>query len=146
MYKLTLKYGIIKLWSNSINYQYFNMTDNFNYEVKNLQSIEEISVIFLSGEITENSKDKVEKMFSDILNNKINNIILNLKDVEYMNSFVVGLFFSWNEKINQAEKKILVCKAPDHIFETINMVGLTIVMQYFPTLDEACLFFDKPLI
>ena len=121
------------------------MTKDFYYEKKTIQSIEEISVIFLSGELTENNKEQVEKMFTEILQNEVNNIVLNIKEIEYMNSFIVGLFFSWNEKINEAEKKILICEAKDHIFDTINMVGLTIVMKYFQTLDEACLFFEKPL-
>jgi anti-anti-sigma factor len=65
------------------------------------------------------------------------NILLDFEGLEYMNSKSIGYLTDWFSKISEGGGKIVIAKAKPNILDILEVVGLTQLINCFPTLDEA---------
>ncbi|MBI5152336.1 anti-sigma factor antagonist [Candidatus Peregrinibacteria bacterium] len=98
-----------------------------------------IKLVTISGQLDESNIDEKSKQIYDLINQipQNLNLILNLENLEYMNSKSIGYLTDWYGKISSANGKIVIMKAKQNIADILNVVGLTQLIPMFTTVEEA---------
>lgn len=98
-----------------------------------------IKLVTISGQLDESNIDEKSKQIYDLINQTPQNLnlILNLENLEYMNSKSIGYLTDWYGKISAANGKIVIMKAKQNIADILNVVGLTQLIPMFATVEEA---------
>lgn len=136
------------------------MAANLEYSIIPVSTPEKTIVVALQGEIDESNQQKLIDLLEGILLgglekiekttlerqsfnfSLVNNIVFNIKNLEYINSGVIGIFASYHSQFIDAGKEFVFAEANEHIFDIIDLVGLTTVITLFPTNSEACISFE----
>lgn len=98
-----------------------------------------IKLVTISGQLDESNIDEKSKQIYDVItqNPQNLNLILNLENLEYMNSKSIGYLTDWYGKISAANGKVVIMKAKPNIADILNVVGLTQLIPMFQTVEEA---------
>jgi len=119
------------------------MAANLNYRIEEASTPDDTKIVYMSGEIDESNQPELERMFQELLNDEeLQHIILNIKDLDFINSCIIGIFVSFHGSLVENDKSIVFAEANDNIFDIIDLVGLTSVIEHFATNQEACLSFE----
>lgn len=98
----------------------------------------EIKIFRLNGEIDESNLEALEKTLNPLAQQAaVKTIILNLKELTYVNSKVIGYLASFYTKLSENNQKLIFSEANSNIMDILSLVGLTNIVQYFETEDEA---------
>ncbi len=100
-----------------------------------------IKVIYLSGEV---DGDMVDSFRSD-LNNALQEesalhakyFIFHLRDLEFINSTVIGYFADMYTRLSQEDKKIILSEGNQHILDILDLVGFLSLVEHYSSLREA---------
>jgi stage II sporulation protein AA (anti-sigma F factor antagonist) len=99
---------------------------------------DKIRLIKLNGEIDESNLDEFKARLDPLAEEKnCLIIILNLKDLTYINSKVIGYLASYYSKLTDLGKKMIFCEANPNIMDILSLVGLTNIVEYFEIQSEA---------
>ncbi len=98
-----------------------------------------IKLVTISGQLDESNIDeKAKQLYEVIAATPQNlNLILNLENLEYMNSKSIGYLTDWYGKVSGTNGKIVIVKARQNIADILNVVGLTQLIPMFQTVEEA---------
>ena len=119
------------------------MAANLSYNQKQSEIINSLLTISLEWDIDESNQDILVKLLENTMNDeKIRSVVFNLEKLDYINSWVIGLFALWHGKYTEVEKTFVFANANDHIYDIIDLVWLDSVIDYFPTVKEAVLSFE----
>ncbi|MBN1256688.1 MAG: STAS domain-containing protein [Planctomycetes bacterium] len=66
------------------------------------------------------------------------NYIINLSDVDYIDSSTMGMFVRFLYQLQAAEKKLVLLSPPESISEVLRMTGLQELMPIADTEEQAC--------
>ena len=120
------------------------MAADIKYTVKTADEPKNTVIVDLEGEVDESNQKELEKVFKELLADaKIKNVVFNVQNLDYVNSGVIGMFAVWHEKFVSDKKIFVFAQANDHIYDIFDLVGLTSVIDYYPTVEEACLAFES---
>jgi anti-anti-sigma factor len=91
------------------------------------------------GQLDESNVDEKAKIIYQLLEEHPQNLLLlfDFEGLEYMNSKSIGYLTDWYGKISEGGGKITIAKAKSNILDILQVVGLTQLINCFPTLDEA---------
>lgn len=99
---------------------------------------DEVKVFHLSGEMDESSiesfKSSIEVYFEDA---NIKTIIFDLSDLEFINSKGIGYLVYVHTHLAKNSKDIILSSAKENVMDIISLVGLTTIIEYTDTLEEA---------
>ncbi len=119
------------------------MSANLSYKINQSPIINSLNIISLEWDIDESNQNILKELLEKLLKEEsILNVIFNLEKLDYINSGVIGLFALWHGKFTEANKSFVFANANDHIYDTIDLVWLDAVIEYFPTEQEAILSFE----
>lgn len=119
------------------------MITAFQYVLTDAKAPDQTKIITLSGEIDESNQESLEEIFNTLIQDpSIKNIVFNIYSLEYINSGIIGIFAQQHSNFAEANKKFVFAQSNEHIFDIIDLVGLTAVIECFDTVDEACLSFE----
>jgi len=95
--------------------------------------------VTFKGQLDETNVDEKSKIIYALIeqNPKNLNLLLDFEGLEYMNSKSIGYLTDWFSKISEGGGKIVIAKARPNIMDILEVVGLTQLINTFPTLDEA---------
>lgn len=98
-----------------------------------------IKLITISGQLDESNIDEKSKQIYDVINQTPQNLnlIMNLENLEYMNSKSIGYLTDWYGKVSGAGGKVVIVKARQNIADILNVVGLSQLIPMLQTLEEA---------
>ncbi len=97
---------------------------------------ENIIVVKLTGQIDESNLEELSNPL-DTIKKEYNIIILNIKDLYYINSKVIGYFAALYSDLNKSNKKLVFAEGNPQIMDIISLVGLTNIIEYYETESEA---------
>jgi anti-anti-sigma factor len=110
---------------------------NFNLSTEEKKGI---LITHLSGEINPGNEDifqrELENVFT-LAQSKKNNIILNFRDLEYINSTGLGVIAHFYRKCNEASLKIMICNLNHMCARLFEITKLDQIFEISPSLDEA---------
>jgi anti-anti-sigma factor len=96
-------------------------------------------LIKFQGQLDESNVDEKAKLIYSLLEQHPQNLLLLLdfSDLEYMNSKSIGYLTDWYGKVSEGKGKIAIAHARSNILDILQVVGLTQLINCYPTLDEA---------
>jgi len=98
-----------------------------------------LKIIKIAGQLDESNVDEeAKKVYTLIEQNPSKlNIILDLEELEYMNSKSIGYLTDWYGKVFENGGKVVIAKAKPNILDILEVVGLTQLIKNYPTVEEA---------
>lgn len=98
-----------------------------------------VKLVTFSGQLDETNVDEKAKLIYEIIeqNPKSLNLLLNFENLEYMNSKAIGYLTDWYSKVSEGGGKLVVAAIKPNVFDILEVVGLTQLIEFFPTVDEA---------
>ena len=96
-------------------------------------------VVTVKGQLDEsNVDDEAKKIYAVLegVGDKFT-LLLDFKDLEYMNSKAVGYLTDWYTKLTDKQGKVLVVQPRENILDILQVVGLTQLIQVYGTMEEA---------
>ncbi len=94
--------------------------------------------IRILGQVDESNLAQVEEHVTPVLENgELKAIIFNFKELEFINSRVIGYLLSIYSDLSEQSKVMTIVESNEHIFEILSLVGLTTLVNHYDTFDEA---------
>jgi len=85
---------------------------------------ERTSVIEVEGEVTQTSEKDLMDAYEEAVSKKTRTIILNLTNLEYMNSSGIGLLVTLLVRANRHHQKMLACGLSEHYRQIFELTRL----------------------
>ncbi len=106
-----------------------SVTDSSNPSVK---------IVALAGEMDETNIDTLRKELEPFLNDLgITHLVFDLSKLEFINSKGIGYLVSVHTHLSKDKRVMILASAQEAVMDVISLVGLTTIIKYFQTLDEA---------
>lgn len=112
----------------------------------NVRKYNETYIIDISGEIDFYNSHEIRLLFSKMLSKDIRSFIINLENVEYIDSAGIGVLIFICEKIAKANFQLAITSVHGMVK---NVIELTKLGSYFPivnTVEEAILKFQNETV
>lgn len=95
--------------------------------------------ISFKGQLDETNVDEKAKLIYALIEQSPKNLhlLMDFENLEYMNSKSIGYLTDWYGKITEGGGKIVIAKARPNILDILEVVGLTQLINCYPTTDEA---------
>jgi anti-anti-sigma regulatory factor len=98
-------------------------------------------ILFLKWEVDESNIANLKENINNFLHWNKDNLILNIKELTYINSMVIWWLASCISEFELAWKHFAFTEANEDIFDILNLVWLTEVIDTYDTDEEALLSF-----
>lgn len=108
------------------------MASSFEAHVRHQPSV---AIIDLQGEINILAEDVLNMAYEEAVQQQPAMILLNFRQVEYMNSTGIALVVGLLKRSRQEERALVACNMSEHYREIFHITRLTDFMRLFP--DEA---------
>jgi len=113
------------------------MTSDFSVDISD-SSDPTAKIAFLHGELDESKLEDLSKALDPIQNDaKAKALILNLHNLEFINSKGIGFIVSAHTHFAKDKRKLILVDAQEAVMDVVTLVGLTSIIPYFNTVDEA---------
>ncbi len=97
-----------------------------------------IKLVKFTGQLDETNIEEEAKKFYDVLEaENIKNVIFDFSELSYLNSKSIGYIADWQGKVTQAGGKLVIYGAAENIFDILDVVGLTQLIEMKATQEEA---------
>lgn len=95
-------------------------------------------LVKFSGQLDEtNIEAEAKKVYEVLEQGKAKNFIFDFSDLSYLNSKSIGYIADWQQKISQGGGKLVIFGAKENIFDILDVVGLTNLVDLVQNMDEA---------
>lgn len=101
-----------------------------------------VAVIEMRGDIDALAEDTLNAAYAETAGQDAAPILLNFKDVTYVNSTGIALIVSLLAQARKSHRPVLACGLSDHYQEIFHITRLADFMSIFP--DEAAAIADAP--
>lgn len=91
----------------------------------------------VEGRIDSNSAPEMETKLGDMVDAEKTQIILNLKDVEYMSSAGLRAMVSTLKKVKRVNGDLRLCEPSARVHEVLRLAGLTSIFSIYNAQAEA---------
>ncbi len=95
------------------------------------------SIIDIKGEVTSAAENALMDAYTQALNHGSRAIILNFKEMEYMNSSGIGLLVTLLIRVNRQKQKLLTYGLNDHYRQIFELTRLNEAIGIYATEAEA---------
>ena len=91
------------------------------------------------GQLDESNVDEQAKKIYELLDAMPDKsaLIFDFEGLEYMNSRSIGYLTDWYSKMTEKGGKLVIVKARDNIEDILKVVGLTQIIDFYLTTEEA---------
>jgi stage II sporulation protein AA (anti-sigma F factor antagonist) len=95
--------------------------------------------ISFKGQLDETNVDEKAKLIYAIIEKTPQNLhlVMDFANLEYMNSKSIGYLTDWYGKVSEGGGKIAIAGARPNILDILEVVGLTQLINCYPSVDEA---------
>ncbi len=95
-------------------------------------------VVALSGELDESNLDQIRTQLDPVLTDvSITKVLLDLTGLQFINSKGIGYIVSVHTHLSKDQRVLSMAAANEAVMDVISLVGLTSIIPYFATMDEA---------
>ncbi len=113
------------------------MSEDFSVEIKDEES-GQTKIAHLKGELDEMSLEPLKQKIDPILDDrKVTRFILDFTDLEFINSKGIGYLVSVHSHLTKDARSLVIANANEPVMDVISLVGLTSIIPYFSTIEEA---------
>jgi len=98
----------------------------------------DVMIIKLSGKITIGEGDvQLRNVVNDVLSKDFKKIILDMKDISYMDSSGVGELVSSHTTIANQEGQLRLCNLRSKLYSLLQLTALVTVFQIYDSVEDA---------
>jgi len=113
------------------------MPQDFSVEIADARK-EGAKVVHLNGELDETSIEGLREKLDSLMDDKsVTELILDLTNLEFINSKGIGYLVSIHTHLAKNGRSMKLAGANEAVMDVISLVGLTTIIPYFNTLEEA---------
>lgn len=95
-------------------------------------------IVSLRGQIDETNLQEVSTVLDPLVTREsMENIILDLSELEFLNSKVIGYLADLHSRLEQVKRRLLISGASSDVTDILELVGLTSLVSCYPDLDSA---------
>lgn len=105
----------------------FNIEEKENYQIMNLVGD------FVAVEDIDLFREKLK----ELAKSEKNKVILNLKEVSYLNSTALGVLLSANALFERNNGKLLICNVNEYMKNIFSVTKLTFIFTLYSSIEEA---------
>lgn len=95
-------------------------------------------LVHLAGELdhhsSEKTRQKIDKYYFD---NNLINMILDLRELSFMDSSGIGLIMGRYKNTLERKGKLVIVSNNDYIIRILKMAGLLKIVELYPTVESA---------
>jgi anti-anti-sigma factor len=104
-------------------------------------------LVKFAGQLDESNIDEKAKIIYQLLEQFPQNLYLlfDFEGLEYMNSKSIGYLTDWYGKVTEGNGRIVISKTRSNILDILQVVGLTQLINCYPTMDEAKFALLRPI-
>ncbi len=95
------------------------------------------SIIDIHGEVTGTAENLLMDAYTQISTKGVRNIILNFKDLEYMNSSGIGLLVTLLIRTQRQKQRLIACGLSEHYQQIFDLTRLNEAITIYPGEAEA---------
>lgn len=108
-------------------------------DVQSTNPAKMIKLVRISGQLDESNVDEEAKKIYALIESAgpSLNLIFEFSGLEYMNSKSIGYLTDWYSKISANAGKVVIAGARENILDILQVVGLTQLINAYPSLEEA---------
>lgn len=115
-----------------------NMAINFKIRLIPVKEKPDVRIVHIAGEIDESSIDSFKKEVEAYLKTEgVNAFIFFIRDLEFINSMVVGYFAELYTAMTGQGRKMIFAEGNNKIIDILQVVGFLNLVDYHPTVQEA---------
>ncbi|MFH1012828.1 MAG: STAS domain-containing protein [Candidatus Peregrinibacteria bacterium] len=97
-----------------------------------------VKVVALSGEMEESGIETLRPQLDPLLNEaNVKKLVFDLQDLEFINSKGIGYLVAVHTHLAKGGRQLIMAGARESIMDVVNLVGLTTIIPYFETVEEA---------
>ena len=97
-----------------------------------------VKVITFVGQLDETNVDEeAKKVYQVIDEMETPNLLLDFKDLAYMNSKSIGYVTDWYSQVATKNGKVVIANPRPNILDILKVVGITQIIKIYGSLDEA---------
>ncbi|MCK5617346.1 STAS domain-containing protein [Candidatus Pacearchaeota archaeon] len=97
-----------------------------------------IKVVSLTGEMDESSLEGLKAQLDPLLNDlNIKVLLFDFTQLEFINSKGIGYLVSIHTHLSKDQREMKIASANEAVMDVITLVGLTTIIKYFNTVEEA---------
>lgn len=98
-----------------------------------------VKIVHIVGQLDETNVDEEAKKIYALLEATPQglHLVFDFAGLEYMNSKSIGYLTDWYSKVSGAAGSVVIAGARDNILDILQVVGLTQLINTYPTLEEA---------
>lgn len=113
------------------------MSSDFSYQTSEVKD-PDVKLIHLAGELDEVSIEKLRAYVDPLLEDKsMKKLIFDLEKLEFINSKGIGYLVSVHTHLSRDGRTLVIAGAVEPVMDVISLVGLTSIIPYFSTVDDA---------
>lgn len=113
------------------------MTSELSVKISE-ESNARIKVVVFKGEMDETNIEHVRAQIAPFLDDaSIKTIIFHFKNLNFINSKGIGYLVSVHTHLAKDKRRLVLAEAQEPVMDVINLIGLTGIIPYFETLEEA---------
>ena len=94
-------------------------------------------ILYIEGKVDSTQISEFEKQILDRIERGENNLIINCKDLKYINSLGLRVFLSAQKKIIGRKGKLYLCELTQPVLETFAISGFSSIFKIYETEEEA---------
>lgn len=98
-----------------------------------VESLKRVDLITLAGRVDSSNADQLDAIFKEILDNGRNNIVVELKDVNYMSSAGLRSLVAALRECKQRRGDVRLANISERVEEVLSLSGLN---KLFTTFDD----------
>lgn len=99
--------------------------------------IHRVLIVRLSGELDHHTAEQVRKTIESELDSGMTHLVLNLANLEFMDSSGLGVILGRYKRVSQLGGKMTLCSIQPSIYRLMEMSGLFKILPIFEDEDSA---------
>jgi len=101
------------------------------------EKINSFTVVSVKGKLDASNSARLEEKLLSILDKNEENILINLKELDYISSSGLRVLLFTAKKIKELKGKFLLCELAPHIKEIFEIAGFTAIFTIYASKEEA---------
>ncbi len=98
---------------------------------------ENLTIIYLNGDIDIYNHEKIEKKLHEIIAEDNSNILLNLENIDYINSSGLRIFISLMRQLMKENRKLRLCQANSNVINLLKVIQLVDIFEIYSDENKA---------
>lgn len=114
------------------------MTSNFKIRLVAVPEKAQARIVHIAGEVDESSIDEFKKYINEYIQTpEVNTFVFFLRDLEFINSMVIGYLAEVFSKLRQVDKKMILAEGNEKILDILELVGFLNLAEHHTNIDDA---------